>query len=379
MNALLVVNRVSPLQEPVFIWPSHEEIEREQRRDLSKRDADADTLPTCHWNADINLFVTNSGKIWIPAQSVDLQQRLCVVAHSDLSGNRGADTTEHTLAETFDRPTLHDNIKKFVRGCIQCMIIGDRVVPRPFGESPHAQHRMKCCILIFCRYQHDDMSGYYELVVCTGPTAEAACRCLLYWFKRFGPIPQWVSDRGTHFLNELLELLRKGYGSAHHFPTANCPWANGTVEVGNRLLLKCLRAMLSERKLHISDWQTALHLVQSALNQTPAERLGDVAPVMAFTALPSSPPIHTILHPQTTEVFDAHIVYQKQHEHIAAVQASLPKKEDRKFATDVQMDNYEIGDFVLVAQVTGRANKLSVHWQGPRRVAHALSDNIFEV
>ncbi|OWZ03858.1 LOW QUALITY PROTEIN: hypothetical protein PHMEG_00024341 [Phytophthora megakarya] len=46
MNALLVVNRVSPLQEPEFIWPTQEEIKCEQRWDLSERDPDTNTLPT---------------------------------------------------------------------------------------------------------------------------------------------------------------------------------------------------------------------------------------------------------------------------------------------------------------------------------------------
>ncbi|POM64854.1 LOW QUALITY PROTEIN: Hypothetical protein PHPALM_19574 [Phytophthora palmivora] len=239
------------------------------------------------------------------------------------------------------------------------------------------------------------MTGYCELVVCGDPTAQAPCRCLLDWFKRFGPVPQWVSDQGTHYKNQLLEMLQKSYGSAHHFTTAYCPWANGTVEVMNRLLLKCLRDILSELKLHISDWSTVLPLVQSVLNRTPSDRLGGVAAVTAFTALPASLPIHSILHPQTTEVFDVQVVYTKQHEHIAAVQASLEdmrktlshqeeqrraQARDRRAAKrGVDMANYEIGDFVLVAQVIGRANKLVVHWRGPRRVVRTLNDYVFEV
>ncbi|POM63583.1 Hypothetical protein PHPALM_20991 [Phytophthora palmivora] len=163
--------------------------------------------------------------------------------------------------------------------------------------------------------------------------------------------------------------------AAHTIHYGILPVGNGTVEVMNRLLLKCLRAMLSVLKLHISDWSTVLPLVQSALNQTPSDRLGGVAP--------------------TTEVFDVQAVYTKQREHIAAVQASLEdmhqtlshqaeqrraQARDRRAAKrGVDMANYEIGDFVLVAQVTGRANKLAVHWRGPRRVVRTLSDYVFKV
>ncbi|POM58941.1 DNA/RNA polymerase [Phytophthora palmivora] len=388
MHALMVVDRVSPLQEADFIWLSQGDIENEQRRELVERDL-TDTPPTCSWITDINLYVTDSGKIWIQANIVDLQQRLCVAAHARLSGHRGANTTERMLAEKFEWPTLSDDIRKFVRGCLHSMVVGDRVIPRPFGEALHASAPNEVLHFDFlslpacttgARYVlvlKDDMSGYCELVVCADPTAEATCRCLLDWFKRFGPVPQWVSDQGTHFKNQLLEMLQKSYDGSHHFTTAYCSWANGSVEVMNRLLLKRLRAMLSELKLHISDWSTVLPLVQSALNQIPSDRLGGVAPVTAFTALPASPPIHSILHPQTTEVFDVQAEYTEQRDHIAAVQASVEDmhqmlshqaeqrraqaRDRRAVKRGVDMANYEIGDFVLVAQVTGRANKLAVH------------------
>ncbi|OWZ00772.1 Retrotransposon protein [Phytophthora megakarya] len=205
-------------------------------------------------------FRDNSGKIWILAQSVVLQQRLCVVAHAGLSGLRGADTTERMLAETFDWPTLGNDIKKFVRGCLHCMIIRDWVVPRRLGEALHASAPNEVLHFDYLPLPACTTGDQYVLVL----KDDMSCYCVLVVCA----VSQWVSDRGTHFKNQLLELLRKSYGSAHHFTTAYCPWANGTVE-------------------------------------------------------DSSPPIHTILHPQTTEVFDAHILYQKQDEHIAAVQASL--------------------------------------------------------
>ncbi|GMF31124.1 unnamed protein product [Phytophthora fragariaefolia] len=231
MNTLLVVERVSPLQDEAFIWPSQAEIESKQRRELADRDS-SNTLPNCLWNSELSLYITDSERVWIPVSSVDLQQRLGVV---------------RMISRPFGE-ALHDSAP-------------NEVLHFDFLSLPASTTGAQYVLIL-----KDDMRGFCELIVCPDPTAESACRCLMDRFMRFGPVPQWVSDRGTHFKNKILGLLRKSYGSAHHFTTAYCPWPNGSVEVVNRVLLKCLRAMLSELKLHLSNWPTVLPLVQSALN-----------------------------------------------------------------------------------------------------------------
>ncbi|GMF18369.1 unnamed protein product [Phytophthora fragariaefolia] len=344
MRTLLVVNRVSPLTETDFVWPSELDIVTEQRQQLAARDP-SDALPLCRWNEDLGLFVTASGRIWIPEQCVDLQQRLCVLAHAGLSGHRGEGVTQQ------------------------------RVVPQTFGQALHASAPNEVLHFDFLSFPasspgeqyalvlKDGMSGYCELATCESATAEAACSALLDWFKRFRSVTQWVSERGTHFKNTILEQVRKFYGGSHHFTTAYCPWSNGTVEVVNRLLLRCMRAMQSELKLHAAECPTILPLAQSAFNQMPADRLGGVAPVTAFTALPASPPIHVILHSQTQVLFDVEAVYEKQRQHLADIRVALDnmhravtsvaeKKREQARArraeqSGVPMANVKIGDFVL--------------------------------
>ncbi|KAL3670077.1 hypothetical protein V7S43_004393 [Phytophthora oleae] len=63
------------------------------------------------------------------------------------------------------------------------------------------------------------MSGFVELVERGAATARETADALLAWFKRFGVVIMWVSDRGAHFKNEVIELLRKALGGAHHFVT----------------------------------------------------------------------------------------------------------------------------------------------------------------
>ncbi|RLO10202.1 hypothetical protein DYB28_008503, partial [Aphanomyces astaci] len=44
-------------------------------------------------------------------------------------------------------------------------------------------------------------------------------------------------------------------------------------------------------KLNADEWPHVLPLVQGALNHQPADRLGGIAPVTAFTGLPAKTPL----------------------------------------------------------------------------------------
>ncbi len=53
----------------------------------------------------------------------------------------------------------------------------------------------------------DDLSGYVWLVATADADAESVAEALLKWFAAFGVASKWVSDRGTHFKNELVRIL----------------------------------------------------------------------------------------------------------------------------------------------------------------------------
>lgn len=191
------------------------------------------------------------------------------------------------------------------------------------------------------------------------------------------------------------ELLRKRLGGTHHFTTAHCPRADDSVEVVNRLVLKCMRAMLSDLKLVISQWPCLLPLIQAALNNAPSDLLRGKSPIAAFTALPAQTPISSIIDATTHSIVSTEVVYEKQKEHNAQVGVALEHihrdldqvaakkrkqaRDRRSLKSSIEMTNVREGDFVLVAQVFSRINKLAIQWKGPKRVVKVLSDHIFEV
>ncbi|KAF0712687.1 hypothetical protein AaE_011967 [Aphanomyces astaci] len=148
-------------------------------------------------------------------------------------------------------------------------------------------------------------------------------------------------------------------------------------------------------RLQPGDWPGVLPLVQSALNQQPADRLDGVEPTTAFTGLPATPPLTGLVHPDeprdvtidwiksrairhVTELADALGI---MHKHVAETAAA--KRAKARYRRDgqrsVKLAKFTLGDFVLVARALQHPGKLSLRWKGPFRVVKVVSDYLMEV
>ena len=217
---------------------------------------------------------------------MDLQQRLCVIAHQGASGHRRIAATTKAVADKFMWKTLVTDVEAFVRACLHCMCVDGEMVPRPLGSALHAEKPNELIHFDWLSMpksrsglKHvlvvkDDMSGFVQLYATESADAAATAQSLMSWFTTFGCVDTWVSDGGSHFKNEVVEKVRKMVGAHHHITTAYSPWANGTVEVVNRLVLRAVKALLSEWKLNADEWPHVLPLVQGALNHQPGPARG---------------------------------------------------------------------------------------------------------
>jgi hypothetical protein len=241
----------------------------------------------------------------------------------------------------------------------------------------------------------DDFSGFVRLTTSASADTAATVAALLDWFAVFGTVYTWVTGCGSHFKNEVMAALRKTLGGHHHFTTPYCPWANATVEVVNRSILRMMRTLLSELKLKFDVWLQLILQVQSALNHLPADRLGGVAPARAMTNLGDSTPLTVYTLPRSNqtstldwfegakqaELIKFSLSLDDMHDDMAQIsddrRASARKSRAKK--ARVQLAKFDIGDFVLVANVLSRANKLALQWRGPSRIIRVVSDYLMEV
>ncbi|KAF4128260.1 Integrase core domain [Phytophthora infestans] len=212
----------------------------------------------------------------------------------------------------------------------------------------------------------DDASKFVWFLAVPDATAEMTYSCLMEWFATFGVCSTWVSDQGTHFKKEVIKSLQHVLGAHHHFTTARCPWANGTVDVVMREALRCFCSLLSEWKMSPKEWPCLTKVVQLVLSHTPAASLGGQAPVTDMTGLPAMSPLDAIVLPtplQHTTLSALEALRQKAFEDLrvaldemhrmvsAASSAARSKglKSHRK--AEIVITQYHVGDYVLYADV----------------------------
>lgn len=155
--------------------------------------------------------------------------------------------------------TIRADVKSFVNKCLHCLVANGHKCPRPYGETLNATKPTKFLHFDFLPMPKGlqgymyvlvlkyDMSGFCESVTTTVANTEVTVQALMNRFKRYGFVFLEVLVQGSHFKMQLLFYF-ENLGAQHHFVTAYCPWANGTVDVMNRQLSKVMRSLLSEQR-----------------------------------------------------------------------------------------------------------------------------------
>ncbi|KAF0722457.1 hypothetical protein Ae201684_018400 [Aphanomyces euteiches] len=222
---------VSPLQEQ-FEWPSLITIAMPQAEFVTNLPSDSDVHPSD--NDSNHVFLPSTGiwqilmigeRLWIPPEASEL---LCICAHASLAGHRTAKSTLENVSY----------IAQVYR------VVSPALLAKRHSDKPNGLIHWD--FLFMGKSKAGD--EYILVIKCDAskliwlfPTAEATSIFVkeshLQWFAVFGICYDWVFDQGTHFENQVIAELQHSLGVHHHFTSAHCPWANGTVEVVMRQVL----------------------------------------------------------------------------------------------------------------------------------------------
>lgn len=394
---------INPGIDKKLDWPSISEVIESQKK--------SKLIPTKRFKQTSKGFTDSNGITWIPHDDRLMKLRIIIASHTGLGGHRGAKVTSAAIKSQFHWLKMDEDVKDFVESCIHCLSTtsGD-IIPRPLGHALHASAPNKLLHFDFCYMSQgeedylyvlvlkDDFSGYVWLEPTKAADADTVTDVLIRWFSSFGVVKNWVSDRGSHFRNELVKNLKERLNSSHHFTLAYCPWSNGTVEVVCRELLRATRALLSEFQLSQKSWPSVIPIVQSSLNNSVLSRLGNRCPLTVFTQLPSDSPVTTIKHTteDVTKVYSIDAVRASQLSNVEVMHRTLEemhkdvtnrstKKREEAVKrhnknTGVKPVNFSEGDYVLKGLLRRqRGRKPSLRWNGPYRVVEVKSDYIFVI
>jgi Integrase core domain/Chromo (CHRromatin Organisation MOdifier) domain len=306
---------------------------------------------------------------------------------------------------------MNEDMQLFLRNCIHChSTSGPYRIPRPLMQTLHATLPNQLLHFDFlyigpsisaCTYVlilKNDHTNYAWLGACKDADGDSAVQAILEWCSAFGIVHDWCSDQGRHFVNLLMQSVARELRVKHRFTTAYAPWANGPlpVEVVRRSGLSALRKLCSEFSWAFTQWPTVLHIVQSLLNSTPSTKLGGRSPLTVFTMLPAENPVliclpkgpveaaslETLRAEQCLNVTELQTVVGNMHKEVAATADHLREKAVRVHnqRTNMQLINFDIGDYVLVGTVQRqKLPKLVVLWQGPYRAVRFENEQVLEV
>jgi hypothetical protein len=181
-------------------------------------------------------------------------------------------------------------------------------VPRPLSTQLHATKTNEILHFDYFyiglsrdgKYQYlillkDDLCRYLWLVPCHTADAAAIVDALMRWFAVFGVMLLRISDRVSHFKNEVVQRVQRELKAKHHFTTANCPCSNGTIESACKQVKRAFRAVLSELKMYEDEWPEVVNLVQSVLNNSLSTRLNKRTPMKVFTGHAETTPLALML------------------------------------------------------------------------------------
>jgi hypothetical protein len=228
MASLFAQPYISPPDYDTVEFPSKKEILLAQQSSVNERErrqqgntTARQEVPSQQVDAGVMRMMNNA--LCIPERADELQLRLCVEEHCHYAGHRAYEVTLGAIKKYVAWTTMAKDVKVFVQNCLHCVATspGDRA-PHPLGTQLHATRPNEILHFDFLyiglsrdgKYQYllllkDDLSGYLWLVPCRTADAAATVDALMRWFTVFGVVLLWISDRDSHFKNEIVRRVQK--------------------------------------------------------------------------------------------------------------------------------------------------------------------------
>ena len=284
---------------------------------------------------------------------------------------------------------IRHHVKQFIRQCPCCQKMSVLKLPiaaHPFtvssyypmdrlqmdfiGPFPDGQY----ILVIVCCF-----TRWTELFLCAQATAELAAQKLLEHIGRYGAPRQLLSDRGSHFVNEVVSELLKLIGVEHCLNIAYSKEESAIVERQNREVNRHLRAMFFHDGV-ITDYIKNIPLVQRILNASPHART-KIAPCQLLFGnmidLESGIFLTKKELPSRAIPLSQHMtrLLTVQHELIQFAQKNVLAMDNAHYAlAPAARTEFPVGSYVLLDYPDSPPTRLHTRKRGPFLVVNAIQN-----
>ena len=216
----------------------------------------------------------------------------------------------------------------------------------------------------------DSFSRWTEIFPCTSNTAMDTARCLAKFITRWGVTPEILSsDRGTHFVNAVIQKMCLDLKIEHKIHCAWRPESSGGIERAHRTIKN---ALYSSSYDNGNTWLDNVLLVQQVLNSCK-NAVTQVSPFYCIFGRPYELPQLPQVPDSLKSVSDPGLTLAKRlaNCHRAVQVLNEAADEAYKQKNNVKFDSSElqVGQEVLIYRpLSAEAKSTKMPWVGPYRV-----------
>jgi hypothetical protein len=333
----------------------------------------------------------------VEIESGDAAKELFLQHHNDTVGHVGLHAVLRALqsvGKTWTR--MSRDCAKWIAECAECQkyrLAGKPAVAVPspiasfqifeeigidfIGPLPKDQLENKYICNLVCSTTH-----YCELFAVEAATAVVAAHSLLNVVARYGCFRQLRSDRGSHFVNEIIDEFCRLFEIQQVLTLPERPQANAIVERNGGEVTRHLRVMVAARDLR-GLWSVVLPLVQRIINHTWKSSIGNTPHCLIHWAPTDLDrglfgPFQSnaaVLPLSNSHVLQLQVAYERLLDetslHVVREQEALKLQH-----SDVVPTEFLTGGFVLMSYLVRPPSKLAARWAGPFRVLEKKGNNV---
>jgi hypothetical protein len=311
------------------------------------------------------------------------------------AAHRGVKPLLKAVAEKFWWKGRREDVKKFVRGCIECEKRSKRGELRPplqeYEECtrpwqtisiditllPKSIEGYTCILTII-----DFFSRYLIMVPLEDQKSSSVAAALVKEvYLKMGCPSVCLSDNAKNFKSKLMEDLAKLLDIKRQFVSVYAAFSNGRIEIAHKSIKKKLSYYVEHNQ---ERWATVLPYIVSAYNNTVHSSTNKTPHEIVF-GLPMKSPFEAALVAGT--VNNEQVLHLK--EMLADIWSEVTtdnhaafKKYKVQHDKKVKVQDIRVGSYVLMKNIInkkGVSRKLSAKWTGPYKVLAIISDTNIKI